>query len=98
MGGVEKMIDFSDIKLPFNVTDLLISSTGLLKIVGGFLLLGLSFMLIRGLFFVIRASILYSHEDHRGNIYDKNGRLLMHYSAVERRRTKMKEKEYGKYM
>jgi hypothetical protein len=35
------MLDFSGISLPFSVTDLLNSSTGLLGLVGGFVLLAL---------------------------------------------------------
>lgn len=36
------IIDFSGVKLPFNVTDLLSSSMSIISILGGFILLGMA--------------------------------------------------------
>jgi len=47
-------IDFSGITLPFNVTDLVESGGALLGLVGGFVLLGLAFMLAPRLISLIR--------------------------------------------
>lgn len=49
-------IDFSGVTLPFNVKDLLSSGTGLLGIVGAFVLLGLAFPLVGKLIQIIRRS------------------------------------------
>lgn len=39
-------ISFAGVSLPFNVSDLLTSATGLLGIVGAFVLLGLAFIFV----------------------------------------------------
>jgi hypothetical protein len=51
-----KAIDFTGVSLPFNVTDLLTSSMGLLGIVGSFVLLALAIAYVPKLIGVIRAS------------------------------------------
>jgi hypothetical protein len=51
-----KAIDFTGVTLPFNVSDLLTSSMGLLGIVGSFVLLGLAIVYVPKLIGVIRAA------------------------------------------
>ncbi|WP_203557687.1 hypothetical protein [Bacillus sp. B15-48] len=49
-------IDFTGVSLPFSVTDLLTSGSGLLGLVGGFVLLGLAFKFVPRIISVIRSS------------------------------------------
>lgn len=51
------MIDFREISLPFNVSDLLSSSMGLIGILGGFILLGLAIYLFPRIKAVIEFAI-----------------------------------------
>lgn len=49
-------VDFTGVSLPFTPTDLLTSSTGLLGVVGGFVLLGLAVYFVPKLISVIRSA------------------------------------------
>jgi hypothetical protein len=49
-------IDFTGITLPFDASDLLTSSMGLVGVVGGFVLLGLAVVFVPKIISVIRAA------------------------------------------
>lgn len=59
------MIDFSNLSLPFNVQELLTSSTSLIRLIGPFVLLGLSFIAIRYIINLIFVAVY-------GNKYEIN--------------------------
>ena len=50
------IVDFSGISLPFTPADLLTSATGLLGVVGGFVLLGLAIIFVPKIIGVIRSA------------------------------------------
>lgn len=50
------LIDFAGVTLPFTVNDLLTSGTGLLKIVGPFVLLAIAFPLVTKFFGIIKGA------------------------------------------
>lgn len=49
-------VDFSGVSLPFSPADLLTSATGLLGVVGGFVLLGLAVIFVPKIIGVIRSA------------------------------------------
>lgn len=49
-------IDFTGVTLPFSVNDLLASGTGLLQIVGPFVLLAIAFPLVTKFFGIIKGA------------------------------------------
>ena len=49
-------VDFSGVTLPFTPADLLTSATGLLGVVGGFVLLGLAIIFVPKIIGVIRSA------------------------------------------
>lgn len=49
-------VDFSGVTLPFTPADLLTSTTGLLGVVGGFVLLGLAIIFVPKIINVIRSA------------------------------------------
>lgn len=58
-------IDFSGVSLPFSPADLLTSTTGLLSVVGGFVLLGLAIIFVPRIIGVIREASI--DRDEYGN-------------------------------
>lgn len=74
------MIDFSGINLPFNASDLLGSGVSLLKVVSGFVLLGLSFVLAQFFIYLIEKAIA-THKDNKLNA-DKPRDQYSFFSAV----------------
>jgi len=76
MDGGEKMIDFSGVKLPFNVTDLLLSSTGLLKIVGSFVVLAMAFYWVQLTIKLIRDIQENKDEWYEHNKNNKFGKFI----------------------
>lgn len=51
------MVDFSNVSLPFSVSDLVSSGNGLLGLVGAFVLLGMAFMFVPLLIEIINTSL-----------------------------------------
>lgn len=60
------MTDLSGIKLPFGISDLVGSGSGLLGLVGPFILLGLAFVFVPMIIYLVRTAIE-TRQDNRMN-------------------------------
>lgn len=70
------MLDFSEVNLPFSVTDLISSGNGLLSLIGPFVLLGMAFVFVPLVIYLITQTISVHNNNKQGYHPDSVGRRV----------------------
>ncbi|MFO1442655.1 hypothetical protein KDN24_05435 [Bacillus sp. Bva_UNVM-123] len=91
MDGGEKMLDFSEESIPFNVTDLLSSGSALIGLVGVFVLLGLAFHFAPKVIYLISRTYYFEYEVRESAKWQFDGGMKRARNFQRRRLADTKE-------